>query len=531
MTSIIINSPLPLEVADAKHPASPGLYIEESLVRGEGKLSSSGALVILTGKYTGRSPNDRYLVDTAEVHDQINWGEVNRPIGEKAYGEIFGIFRKYLKDKTVYLSDGIVAADPAYSLKVRVVTEKAYQGLFAHQMFRRPASPASEERQGFQPDVTVIACPSLKLNPVEFGLRSDAAILLHIPNRTVLIAGTSYCGEIKKSIFTILNYELPMKDVLPMHCAANRGRSSAKDVVLFFGLSGTGKTSLSADPERDLLGDDEHGWGPRGVFNFEGGYYAKCIRLDPGNEPEIWDAIRFGTLLENVVMDDRTRMIDFNDEGLTENTRATYPLTHIPRSILAGTVTHPHTIFFLTADAFGVLPPISQLSIPQAQYHFISGYTARLAGTERGTAGVAATFSTCFGAPFMPRSSSVYAGLLAQKMKRHKTQVYLVNTGWSGGPHGVGKRIPIPYTRAMIKAVITGALKKVPWVEDPIFRICSPRRCPGVPSRILNPSATWRSKVAYREQALNLARSFIENFEKFPEARDLARYGPHMEGF
>ncbi len=513
----------PIEVAGLRYQLPPAALIQESLARGEGQLASNGALVVSTGKYTGRSPNDRYLVESPDMKSSIHWGTVNRPLSEEVFDRVLALFKGHLRQKTVYVFDGTAGADPRHAIQVRVITERASQNLFAHQMFIRPSSLADPSK--VQPALTVIACPSLELNPKEFGINSEALILLNLSKGIVLIAGSSYSGEIKKSVFTTLNYFLPEKGILPMHCAVNIGQNE-DDVAVFFGLSGTGKTSLSADPERNLVGDDEHGWGPDGIFNFEGGYYAKCIRLSPKDEPEIWEAIRFGAMVENVVLNEQTRQIDFNDDRLTENTRATYPLTHIPRSVLSGIARHPKTIFFLTADAFGVLPPIARLSVEQAQYHFISGYTSKLANTERGVAGTSATFSTCFGAPFMPRPSSVYAGLLASQMKNHKAEVFLLNTGWTGGGYGVGKRISIPHTRALVRAALRGQLKNVTWTEHPVFRLRYPKECPGVPPEILDPASTWTDKAAYQAQAEGLAKKFIENFKKFPGVENLVPFGP-----
>ena len=515
-------------VGAAKYQLPPSVLIEESLAKGEGQLAANGALVVNTGKYTGRSPNDRYLVDDRAVHPHIHWGNVNRPLSEDVFEKILAVFRNHLKEKTVYIFDGMAGADPRYAAPVRAVTERASQNLFAHQMFIRPPSDAEwVAAEAPAPGITILVCPSLQLNSQEFGLNSEVAIVIHLSRRIVLIAGSSYSGEIKKSVFSTLNYYFPARDVLPMHCAVNVG-DDEKDVAIFFGLSGTGKTSLSADPARRLVGDDEHGWGPDGIFNFEGGFYAKCIRLNQQEEPEIWNAIRFGSLIENVVVDEKTRRIDFDDERYTENARATYPLSHISRTVASGMAAHPRIIFFLTADAFGVLPPISRLSVEQAQYHFISGYTSKLAQTERGVTGTQATFSTCFGAPFMPRPSGVYSTLLAQKMRAHHTQVYLVNTGWVGGRYGIGKRIQIPYTRAMIRAALSGKLDRVVWKEHPIFGVSYPNVCTGVPSELLNPAEAWQDKKAYEDQARMLARSFVENFRQFPGAEALARYGPSV---
>ncbi len=515
-----------LEAREIHQGLPSTVLIEASIQRGEGCLAANGALVVTTGKYTGRSPDDRYVVDTDDVHHDIDWGAVNRPIPAETFDALADVFREYLKGRSVYVTDGQAGADPHYGLKVRVITEKSSQALFARLMFRSLEKPLMANDK---PELTVIACPNLKLDPARFGIRSETAIVLNLQRRVVLVAGTSYSGEIKKSVFAVLNYLLPREGVLPMHCAANVGPKSVKDVALFFGLSGTGKTTLSADPSRELVGDDEHGWGPEGVFNFEGGYYAKCIRLKEKDEPEIWKALRFGAMLENVVLDPKTRVPDYDSEALTENTRASYPLSHIGRSVVSGLALHPRVIFFLTADAFGVLPPLSRLTTGQAQYHFISGYTSKLAGTERGLEGVKAVYSTCFGAPFMPRPSTVYAELLAEKLKKHRATVYLINTGWTGGGYGVGERVSIRHTRAMIHAALEGKLKSVRWVKHPIFGIEYPTRCPGVPTGLLDPQAGWTDKEAYTVQARKLAEDFINNFKKYPGTEPLAKHGPRLK--
>ncbi|TYP50867.1 phosphoenolpyruvate carboxykinase (ATP) [Thermosediminibacter litoriperuensis] len=483
--------------------------VEEAVARGEGVLASNGALVVHTGKYTGRSPNDKFIVDEPQVRDEIWWGN-NKPFSREKFDALLRRMAAYLQNRDVFVFDGFVCADPRYRIPLRVVNEYAYQNLFSRQLFIRAAG---EELKGFCPEITVISAPGFKAQPEIDGTNSEAFIILSFEKRMVLIGGTLYSGEIKKSVFTMLNYIMPKAGVLSMHCSANMGRDGS--TALFFGLSGTGKTTLSADPERLLIGDDEHGWSDEGVFNFEGGCYAKCINLSREKEPQIYHAIRFGTVLENVVFDDTTREPDYGSDAITENTRAAYPVDYIPGAVIPGTGGHPRAVIFLTADAFGVLPPIARLSIEQAMYYFISGYTSKLAGTERGVTEPQATFSACFGAPFLPLSPLVYSELLGEKIKKYSTEVFLVNTGWSGGPYGVGQRMDLNYTRAMVRAALSGKLSGVEYEEDPVFGLMIPRTCPGVPPEILNPRNTWRDKRAYDETAMKLARSFVENFKKF----------------
>ena len=483
---------------------------EKALKRGEGKLSDTGALVVVTGKYTGRSPEDRFVVDTPDVHDDIDWGKVNVPISEQKYNAIYDRACSYLQGREVFVLDGFAGADPAYRLNIRVINELASQNLFIHQLLLRPTE---EELTAFKPDFKIIAVPGFKCIPNLDGVHSEAAILLNFAKKEVLICGSQYSGEIKKSVFSIMNYILPKQNVFSMHCSANVGASG--DVAVFFGLSGTGKTTLSADPNRRLIGDDEHGWSDNGVFNIEGGCYAKCINLSHEHEPQIWDAIKFGAVVENVVMDEKTRTFDFDDGSLTENTRVGYPVEYIPNCLIPGFAGHPNTVIFLTADAFGVLPPISKLNNEQAKYHFVSGYTSKLAGTERGIVTPQTTFSTCFGAPFLPLHPSVYANMLGQKIDEHNTQVYLVNTGWSGGPYGVGKRMSIKFTRAMITAALNGELAKAEYWTHSIFNIDVPKTCTGVPDEVLSPRDTWADKAAYDKAAQELAGRFVKNFTKY----------------
>jgi phosphoenolpyruvate carboxykinase (ATP) len=485
--------------------------VEHAVRRGEGKLSADGALVCLTGQHTGRSPNDKFIVRDAETETTINWGKTNVGMTPEAFDKLHAKVLAHLSAKDLYVQDVYAGADDTYRLKVRVVNENAWHNLFARNMFIQPASSALG---GFDPEFTVLHAPSCKADPAVNGTNSECFIVLNFAKQVVIIGGTIYAGEIKKSVFSILNYILPEKGVMPMHCSANIGKDG--QAAIFFGLSGTGKTTLSADSSRTLIGDDEHGWGPNGVFNFEGGCYAKVINLSPEAEPEIYATTkRFGTILENVVMDPATRRLDLNDGSLTENTRASYPLEFIPNTSTTGKGPHPKNIIMLTADAFGVLPPISKLTPEQAMYHFLSGYTARVAGTEKGVKEPQATFSTCFGGPFMPRHPTVYAKLLGEMMQRHGADCWLVNTGWSGGGYGVGSRMKIAYTRAMIHAALDGVLAKGEFRADPNFGLMVPVACPGVPADVLQPKATWPDKSAYDVAAQDVARRFEKNFEQF----------------
>lgn len=491
--------------------------IEHSLLKGEGQLSENGALSINTGKYTGRSPEDRFIVDQPSVHDKINWGKVNAPIKEEVFENIYARLLAYLENKELYVFDGFAGADRRYSMPVRFINDMACQNLFVHQLFIRPTQ---EELNEFMPEFTVICAPDFKANPSMDKTNSEAFIILNFEKKMVIIGGSMYCGEIKKSIFTVMNYLLPLKGILPMHCSSNVGQDG--DVALFFGLSGTGKTTLSADPERNLIGDDEHGWSNDGVFNFEGGCYAKCINLSKENEPQIWNAVKFGTIIENVDVDENGT-IDYNNSKYTENTRAGYPIDYIPGAVKEGKGGHPNTIIFLTADAFGVLPPIAKLTKEQAMYHFMSGYTSKLAGTERGVKEPQATFSACFGAPFMPMNPSYYAKMLGEKIDKYNAKVYLVNTGWAGGPYGVGKRMRLPYTRAMITAAIDGSIEKSEFEPHPIFKVLVPKSCQSVPSEILNPVNIWDDKDEYYRMANKLAEKFNSNFEKFSDVSESIR--------
>lgn len=483
--------------------------VEYSLSQQEGILASGGALVVRTGQHTGRSPKDKFVVRDSHTEDKIWWGSVNQPFEPNRFDALYKRVLAYLQDKRLFVQDCFVGADERYRIPIRVITQYAWHNLFARQLFVRPDWTQTHEHK---PEFVVISAAGFQADPEIDGTRSEACIVVDFTQRVILIGGTGYAGEIKKSIFTIMNYLLPQQGVLSMHCAANVGDGG--DVALFFGLSGTGKTSLSADPERHLIGDDEHGWSDDGIFNFEGGCYAKCIRLSRENEPQIWNAIRFGALVENVVVDMQTRLLDFDDDSITENTRAAYPLAFIHNAVIPSVAGHPKNIFFLTCDAFGVLPPISRLTEEQAMEQFLLGYTAKVAGTERGVTEPEATFSTCFSAPFLPLPPKVYANLLGERLRKHKAQVWLVNTGWTGGPYGVGSRISIPYTRAMVRAAIRGELDNVEYRLDPIFGLHVPKVCPGVPSRILDPRQTWQNKEAYDEQAHKLRAMWDSQMKK-----------------
>ena len=496
--------------------------IEIAIQKGEGTLSSTGALAVKTGKFTGRSPDDRYIVDDETTHNNIDWGKINHAISEANFEKIFTRMKKNVRGKEFYIFDGFVGADPDTRLAIRAITDKAWHSLFANQIFIRPTQ---KELKNHEPEFTLLSVNDFCAIPENEGTRTETFIILNFKKRIILIGSTSYAGEIKKAMFSTLNYILPKKGVFPMHCSANVGKDG--NSALFFGLSGTGKTTLSADPERRLVGDDEHGWSDNSIFNFEGGCYAKCINLKKENEPQIWNAIRFGAVMENVVVKNGSREPDFSDGNLTENTRAVYPLDSIPGSLIPSVAGHPKVIIFLTADAFGVMPPIAQLSKEAAMYHFMSGYTSKLAGTERGITEPKETFSQCFGAPFMPLHAKVYAEMLGCKIDEHRTRVYLVNTGWSGGPYGVGSRINLKDTRAMVRAALTGGLEGIDFVNDGIFNLEIPVSCPGVPTEILHPRNTWPDREKYESSAKKLARLFVKNFEKFGKMpKDIQRAGP-----
>ena len=503
----------------------PALY-EVILRRGEGVVAAGGPLVVRTGQHTGRSAADKFIVKELASESDIWWGQVNRPMSESQFSGLKRKMLAYLQGREVFVQDLYAGADPVHRLPVRIVTELAWHSLF----IRHLLIDAGAHRANFTPEFTIIDAPGFLADPAEDGTRSEVVIAVNFAERVVLIGGTSYAGEIKKSVFTILNYLLPAAAVLPMHCSVNVG--AAGDSAVFFGLSGTGKTTLSADPTRTLVGDDEHGWSERGVFNFEGGCYAKVIRLSPEAEPEIYATTRrFGTVLENVAIDPATGELNLDDAGLTENTRGAYPLGFIPNASITGTAGHPGNVVMLTADAFGVLPPISRLTPDQAMYHFLSGYTAKVAGTEKGLSNEPqATFSTCFGAPFMPRHPAVYARMLADRISRYKTDCWLVNTGWSGGAFGVGSRMKIAYTRALLRAALDGSLRGVAVRRDENFGLAVPRSCPDVPTDVLDPRSTWRDKQAYDTMAKELCGRFHDNFRQFaPHVdEDVTAAGPRL---
>ena len=503
--------------------------VEESLKRGEGILMNTGALATTTGKYTGRSPKDKFIVDTADIHDKIAWGSVNVAISEDKYQNIKAKMFAYLQNKDLFVFDGFAGADEKYTRKFRIVNELACQNLFIHQLLIRPTAEQLETYG--DADFTLVVAPGFHCVPEVDGTNSEAAIIVNFQEKMVLIAGSRYSGEIKKSVFSVMNYLMPTEEnVLPMHCSANMDPETHETAV-FFGLSGTGKTTLSADPARKLIGDDEHGWSEDGVFNFEGGCYAKCINLNPENEPDIYNAIRFGSQVENVVIDPETRIPDYDDDSITENTRVGYPIDYINNAQIPGKGGIPKVVIFLTADAFGVLPPISRLDENAAMYHFVTGFTSKLAGTERGIQEPQPTFSTLFGEPFMPLDPSVYATMLGEKIEKYGTKVYLVNTGWSGGPYGVGSRMKLSYTRAMITAALNGSFDSVEYKHDDVFNLDVPQSCPGVPAEIMNPRDTWADKAAYDESAKKLAKMFADNFaKKYPNMpKEIAEAGPKAE--
>jgi phosphoenolpyruvate carboxykinase (ATP) len=492
----------------------PSQLVERSIVEGDGQLSAEGALVARTGQFTGRSPKDKFIVRDDTTESTVNWGSVNQPMSPEHFERLFSKVQSYYQGRAAYVLDAQAGADPKYTLPIRVIGQKAWHMLFCHNLFLR-LTP--EQLSAHKPEFTILSAPDFYSDPSTDGTNSETAIAVNFAKRLILICGTLYAGEMKKSIFTILNYLLPDRGVMPMHCSINIGEKD--DTAVFFGLSGTGKTTLSADPRRRLIGDDEHGWSDEGTFNFEGGCYAKCIRLSKEKEPEIWDAIRYGTVLENVVMDSDTRRLDFDSAQYTENTRAAYPIHYIENAVIPGIAGHPTSVLFLTADAFGVLPPISRLTKEQAMYHFLSGYTAKVAGTERGLGNEPqAAFSECFGAPFLPRAPQVYANMLGGKLATHKATVYLVNTGWVGGAFGTGKRMDLKFTRAMVNAAIEGKLDHVAAEPHPVFGVLVPKECPGVPSELLNPRAQWSDKAAYDASAADLAGRFKKNFARFPGA-------------
>jgi len=496
----------------------PAVLYEESLFRGEGWMVDAGPLLVHTGKHTARSASDKFIVREPESEAHVWWGSYNRPFAPEKFEDVYNRLLAYFQGRDVFVQDVYAGADPNYRLRVRIITETAWHSLFARNMFIPPTS--REEYQRFIPEFTLIAAPGFKAFPPMDATRSETFILIHFGQHLGLIGNTAYAGEIKKTIFTVLNYLLPLQGVLPMHCSANVAPDDPNDVAIFFGLSGTGKTTLSADPSRRLIGDDEHGWSEAGVFNFENGCYAKVIRLSPTAEPQIYAATRrFGTILENVVFDPLTRRVDLDSDEITENTRASYPLEFIENALLEKRAGQPRNIVFLTCDASGVMPPIARLTPEQAIYQFISGYTSKIAGTEVGLGREPEiTFSACFGAPFMVHHPYTYAELLRQKIERYNVRCWLVNTGWIGGPYGIGKRISIHYTRAMLAAALKGDLEHVPYRTDPVFGFQVPLQCPGIPDEVLDPSSSWSNKDEYWKKYRQLAMRFIENFRKFADA-------------
>ncbi len=501
-------------VADAYWNLSPAELVEETIIRGEGILTDTGALAVDTGKFTGRSPKDKFIVYDDITANTVWWGDINIKFTPEDFDKLYDRVCAYFQGKTVYVRDSYACADPKHRLNIRVVTESPWQNLFANNLFLRPTK--EEILKTKKPDWTIVAAPGFLADPVTDGTRQENFAILNFTKKIILIGGTAYTGEIKKGIFSVLNYVMPQdKGVLSMHCSANIGKEG--DTAIFFGLSGTGKTTLSADPNRGLIGDDEHGWADNSVFNFEGGCYAKCVNLSKEKEPQIFDAIKFGALVENIEFYEGTTQVDYENITKTENTRCAYPINHINNAVEPSMAGIPKNIFFLTADAFGVLPPISKLDSAQAMYHFISGYTAKVAGTEVGITEPSTTFSACFGKAFLPLHPTRYAELLGEKLKKNKVNVWLVNTGWSGGPYGVGSRIKLAYTRALITAALNGDLNKVEYEQLPVFGLAMPKSCPNVPAEILNPRNTWADKNAYDTKANTLAASFVKNFAQYAE--------------
>lgn len=498
---------------NAKLNLSVRELVEETISKEQGVLTSSGALACNTGEFTGRSPKDKFVVEDIKTRDSVWWGEVNNKFSVESFYNLYEKVISHLADREIYIKECYACASPKYKLNIRVVTEMPWQSLFAHNLFLRPAE---NELENFKAEWTILCAPSFKADPKTDGTRAHNFTIIDFTKKIILIGGSAYTGEIKKGIFTVLNYILPHeKKVLSMHCSANIGAGG--DTAVFFGLSGTGKTTLSADPNRKLIGDDEHGWDEDSVFNFEGGCYAKCVNLTKEKEPQIFGAIKFGTLLENVKCYDGTKTVNYEDVSITENTRAAYPIDFIDNAVEPSMGKAPKNIFFLTADAFGVLPPISKLTVGQAMFHFISGYTAKVAGTEAGITEPQTTFSACFGKPFLPLHPTKYAELLGEKLKENKINVWLINTGWTGGSYGTGERISLRYTRAMITAALSGQLNKVGYIDHPVFGLQMPISCPDVPSEILDPANTWKNKGEYDETAKKLAEAFVNNFSAYKD--------------
>ena len=500
-------------LGDAFWNIEPAELVEHSILNGEGVFADSGALAIETGEFTGRSPKDKFCVKDAKTEDTVWWGDVNFPIDPAKFDALHARMCAYLMERDVYIKDAYACADPTYRMNLRVVAEKPWSAQFAGNMFLRPTKT---ELESFEPEWHIINAPGFRADAAIDGTRQHNFAVINFTKKMILIGGTGYTGEIKKGIFTVLNYVLPQeRGVLSMHCSANIGHDG--DTAVFFGLSGTGKTTLSADPERRLIGDDEHGWSDQGVFNFEGGCYAKCIDLTAEKEPQIWEAVKFGAILENIVFEEGTTKVDFADGTKTENTRVSYPIEHINNIAEPSVGGHPKNIFFLTCDAYGVLPPISKLSPGQAMYHFISGYTAKVAGTEAGVTEPQSTFSACFGKAFLPLHPTKYADMLGEKMKQHDVRIWLVNTGWSGGAYGTGQRMKLKFTRAMITAALRGELDVVEYKQHPVFGVSMPTSCPNVPAEILDPRTTWADKGAYDVTADKLAKQFNDNFNKYKD--------------
>lgn len=509
---------------------APARLVEMALARGEGVLASNGGLVCRTGDRTGRSPKDKYLEDTPGIHGKIGWGGFNAPITPEKFDLVLKIATEHVnRQKDVFVFEGFVGADPQYRLGARVVTEQAWHALFIRTLFIPTDSPGAGKGAQWKHDWTIINAGKRRLTSDEqaqLGVKSPVIIAQSLERKLVVIVGSEYAGEMKKSLFYAMNFDMPEVGVFPMHCSANVDKKDPSNVALFFGLSGTGKTTLSADPNRALIGDDEHGWTDRGVFNFEGGCYAKCIKLSKETEPQIFNAIRFGSVLENLDIDPETRVPDFDSQKYTENTRATYPLEYIPDAVIPSLAGHPKNVIFLTADAYGVMPPVSKLSREQAMYYFINGYTSKLAGTELGVTEPQPNFSACFGAPFLPRPPKVYAEMLASKVARHNADVWLLNTGWTGGPYGTGSRFKLAYTRAFVTAILNGTLRNAKFTPDAVFGLPIPDSVPGVPAEVLLPRNTWKDGAAYDAKAKELARKFRDNDKKFEMPEAVRAAGP-----
>jgi len=509
---------------------APAKLVEMAVARGEGTLAANGALSCRTGDRTGRSPKDKYLEDTASIHDKIGWGGFNAPVTPDNFDAVLEIATEHLnKQKDLFVFEGFVGADPKHRLGARVVTEQAWHNLFIRTLFIPQGSPAAGPNATWNHDWTILNAGKRRLTAEEqarLGVKSPVIIVQSLTRKMVVIVGSEYAGEMKKSLFYAMNFDMPEVGVFPMHCSANVDKKDKSNVALFFGLSGTGKTTLSADPNRALIGDDEHGWGPDGVFNFEGGCYAKCIKLTKEGEPQIYSAIKFGSVLENTVVDETTRLPDYDSAKYAENTRATYPVDYIPDAVIPSIGGHPKNVVFLTADAFGVMPPVAKLSREQAMYYFVNGYTSKLAGTEMGVTEPQPNFSACFGGPFLPRPAKVYAQMLAEKVAKHSADVWLLNTGWSGGPYGTGQRFSLKYTRAMVTAILNGSLKNSKFTPDPVFGLPLPDKVEGVPSEVLNPRNTWKVGAEYDVKAKELAKKFRDNDAKFDLPNEIRAEGP-----